>query len=164
MEKLNYPVQAELGKPPHLLHFEYATGGGGSFFQADDTLLATLQIRHRPTYRGRLVINVNEPAYHLKRIGGPNQRHYQLDRTRRRLGEAVYESTDNRVRLLYSGQAFQIEAHTLKTHHGEVYAAHQLPVGSRSLHGLKIFGRVELPLLAFYLFIILDPDTHKNTR
>jgi hypothetical protein len=143
------------------LHFE-PNKLGGSFFREDDQLLATLTLRRRPNYQGRLMIDVGQPAYDLRRTIKAAHWIYSIQHAGRSLGEATSTSERGARTITYAGQVFSADASGLYDEQGQCQAASQPAGGGRPARLIQLNRPLDLPLLALYIFAVFDPDAQHS--
>ena len=149
------PVLASDMPSATTLIFEPNAGGGG-FFQEDDRLLGTLNVGRGRVYRARFVINVGEPAYDLSRKHEAQQWVYTLRHAHQIVGQARRASDSENATLTYGGRIYTADHQALYDDQGNAYARLQLVSLAHQAERISVNGPLDLPLLAFYVFVASD--------
>jgi hypothetical protein len=147
--------------------FEPDAVGGGSIWDGDD-LLAVLTVTKYPDRRGRLSLRSTSRAFNTFNMtchSRERRRSYRLVEGLRRLADAQWIADELSVALRYRGQAFIATHESLSTMRGDqqvVTLAPPVDWQARQMT-LHVGPDVDLPLVAFYLFIAYDLSTARAT-
>jgi hypothetical protein len=139
------------------LVFEPAAQGGGSLWNGDN-LLATLTVLKRTERHGRLSLRSTNDAYDMQCVTGPRRVGYRMFQGQRQVADAEWNIGEPSAALHYKGQGYLATPENLLNIRGDLllltlefqsgWTARQVSV--------SVVGAADLPLVAFYLFVVYD--------
>ncbi len=128
--------------------------GGGSFWSGDN-LLATLDVRRRPDRTGRLSIRSDGRACELVCAPSNGGLRYRITEGPQEIGQAEWQEGNDTARLEYQGHEYM--AGRTGLYEGQEPVIRLNPAdwnGQQTL--LRLARPAELPLVAFYVFVVYD--------
>ncbi len=140
--------------------FERETAGGGSFW-AGDSLLATLTVHTAPERSGRLSVRATERAFDMTRTASAQRYLYEMTHEGIPAGRAEWVHDAPSAWLRYEGRDYTVTREGLLAAESEIggrplVALRALGGRQRGQWALHIEPGIELPLVAFYLFVAYD--------
>jgi hypothetical protein len=147
--------------------FEPDVAGGGSFWDGDD-LLAVLTVMKHPNRRGQLSLRSTNRAFNtftMTRHSNKRRNSYRLVEGLRRLADAQRIADKPSVTLRYRGQEYTATSESLFSARGDQQIAVLAPPlnwHARQMT-LGVGPDVDLPLVAFYLFVAYDLSNVQST-